>query len=167
MDQKLPEEVWFVGKGPSLDTYDWSKATGPIICVNETAFVVPKCTHAVAIDYSVLDKYQQQLDSKIIVWRKSTHIKYKFDNMFLWSYEVHAPIRVATAVIGLQIIKFLGGNKVHFVGFDSIDGNIDYSSKIKKIGAEGRNNDGYFNINRALLDRVEKLKIEAIWEHRG
>ena len=60
------KEVWLVGKGPSLDSYDWSKAGPYRICINETAFVVPEPWGAIAIDYTVLEKYKENKFFKAI-----------------------------------------------------------------------------------------------------
>jgi hypothetical protein len=165
MDLQLDEEVWLAGKGPSLDTFDWSQAGRHRIAINEAAFVVPECFAAIGCDYPVLDRYLEELDPSIIVLRKKTHVRYKFQKMFLWNYEQHAQIRVNTAPSAISVIYHLGARTIHFVGFDSFSGVGTYANRIKEIKAEGKNKDCFRNINQAIRKVIEQYKIKAIWEH--
>lgn len=163
----LPNDVWLVGKGPSLSKYDWSQVTGPVVCINETVFVVPVATMAVAIDYNVLDKYQEANIPQLVL-RKATHRRYVFQHMFLWTYQDHAPgPKTGTATIATQILYTCGARRIHYVGFDSVDGETAYDNNIKAIKGEGTNMDGFRSINTCLLNVIQGLGIEAVWEHRG
>jgi len=163
----LPEEIWVAGKGASFETYNWRKAGTHRIGINETAFLIPKCWGAIAIDYKVLDKYLEQLNPSITLFRKIRHDKYRFPNMYLWTPQIEATNLHATATIGLQIFHYLGARKMHLVGFDSVDGEGSYAKSITDIGAEGDNKHGYKDVNVHLLKTIERLNIEAVWEHRN
>jgi len=167
MDFKLPREIWLVGKGPSMDTYDWSKAGYCRIGINEAALIIPHCWAAVAGDYRVLDKYKESLDPKIIVFRKDKHTMYEFENMVLWSMVTHVKTYFATAPMAIQMFSSFGAKIFHFVGFDSIDNSTtEYADSIKSIKAEGLNHDGFVEINKHILAEIDNCKIIPIWEHR-
>jgi len=162
----LPKEVWLVGKGPSLDYYDWSKATGPIVCINETAFLIKQCKYAIAIDYEVLHKYELSLDPSITLLRKHEHSHIKIDNVFVWRKGIHAKNLFSTAVVAIQVLKTLGAEIIHFVGFDAIDKRTGYAESVKEIRGEGTNSDGYTKISNQIKETLIKEQVTAIFEHR-
>lgn len=170
MDLRLPEEIWLAGKGPSFDFYDWS-ASGEIrIGLNETAFLIPDCWGAFAKDFPIVERYiSEPLNPSVTVFIKDTwpekyHI---FQRMFLWNRPIHANILFGTAVTSLQIFHTLGARTFHMVGFDSIDAKAStYAQKIKAIDGEGKNQDGYEQINIRMKQVITSLGIKPIWEHR-
>ena len=162
MSYELPEEVWLVGKGPSLDSYDWSQATGPKICINETVFLVPDPYAVIAIDYDVLDKL---LGTDCIVMRKNRHTKYQFKNQWIWYMADVGLSTHATAPIAIQLLYKWGVRKIHFVGFDAVDQVTGYADLVLAIAAEGANMDGYKKISSEVLKVIEHLNITPVWEH--
>lgn len=163
---KVPEEIWLAGKGPSLDTYDWTQANKWRFAINETAFVVPECMGAYAIDTPVLKKFLE-LDDDIIIFRKRTQLHFEYARMFLWMYEqCSVKIRIASAPTFIQILYFLGARKIHFVGFDSMTtGTGEQAQCIKDINGQGKCSDGYQMINTHIKKILDIKNIEAVWEH--
>lgn len=131
----VTKEFWLVGKGPSLDGYNFDDVNGDIIAINETAFLVP-CKYAIAIDFPVLDKFVD-LPNHIMIWRKST-INRKFPNEYLWEKGRNVTKIRGTAMVALQVAHHLGGRFAHLVGFDGLLGNYDCSEDIQQLGAVGR-----------------------------
>lgn len=162
----LPEEIWIAGKGPSLDSYDWSKAGWCRIGINEAALVVPECYGAIALDYAVQRRYLKELDSRILVFRKSTHTNYNYPNMYIWKLGREVGHVFATAPTATQIFAYLGAKVIHYVGFDSITTRRnDCSNKVDSIKGRGENSDGYVAINKELKRIIRDYGITAIWEH--
>lgn len=174
MANRVPEEIWLIGKGRSLDTYDWSKAGPTRIAINEAVFVVPNVTGVFYIDYDVADKIRNQetgelfISPDVIIYKKRTHYAYNFDNEATYYDEVED--WNGTAVIALQVLHAWGMRKVHLVGFDALvdiyvegDG-VAYANAIKAIGGEGHPADGYAGINKSLLKVISDLEIEAVLE---
>ena len=160
----LPEEIWLAGKGPSLDTYDWSKANEYRIGINETVYVIPECWGAIALDNRVFIKYKQNLNKNITVFVKDTKA-YKFKKSIIWKRNKIIKNIFSTAVAAVQIFYYYGARKIHFVGFDSLSDMGGYAKCIKNIKGEGTNKDNYKTINRRLLQRIKELDIDAVWEH--
>ena len=167
---KVPNEVWLVGKGPSLDTYDWSKASWCRVAINEAAFIVPQCWGAFAVDTQVLNKFA---DSDIIIFKRYEQRKYVFKKMYNYVKRIEAQSYHATAPIAVQVLHYLGANIIHFVGFDSFDELHlkrkripDFAQLIEDISAKGTNKDNYKSINKSLKRLIQQLNITAIWEHR-
>lgn len=162
------QDCWLAGKGPSLDSYDWSKANKYRYCINETVFVVPEPFAAIALDYSVLDKYR---DAKLqtLVLRKNIHYMYTFTCMRIWSKGIEATNLYSTAVLAVQLLKHYGHKRIHFVGFDSVTlnekpPNLESAGSIQKIGAIGIVGK-YPAINVELHKIIEETGIEPVWEH--
>ena len=168
MNAEIPNEVWVLGKGPSLDRYDHSKR-GYTIGINETAYL-KNTDAAIAIDYPILHKYLDNLkQDNILVLRKITHRTYIFKHMWLFEYNTHAPYvsyRTGTASILTQLLGYIGVKKIHYVGFDAIDGTGGYSGSILRNDAKGCNTDGYRLISASVLGAISAFSIEAEWEHR-
>ena len=166
--QGLAKEVWLAGKGPSLDKYDWSVANKFRVGINESAFLIPDCFAAIAIDYNVLDQYIKRLDPRILVLRKITHINYTFVNKELWEPGVHVQKVNSTAPVAVQLLHHYGARIIHFVGFDSMGGGCtNYSDKIVKNNWKGTCGDGFKRINGQLQQVIDRLNIKAIWEHES
>lgn len=162
---KIPENIWIAGKGPSLDTYNWSRANKYRFCINETIYIVPEPWAVFAIDYCVLDKFlEKPFPKEILVFRKHSHTKYVFPKMYLWTQE-EVKIYFATVICAVQVLKGLGAKRIHFVGFDSIDNNLDFAKSVDNINAKGRS-ENYHKINELLLKVIKDLNLEAIWEHQ-
>jgi hypothetical protein len=160
----IPEEVWLIGKGPSIDFYDWSKA-GWKCGINEAALIF-KCDAAIAYDYHVLDKYKTSLPAETMVLRKSTHRNYSFANEYIWTKRKEVFDLTATAPIAIQILHYLGAKTIHFIGFDSMTiPNAGYANSISAEKHAGTNNDDFKRINNIITKLIEKLGIIAIWEH--
>ena len=159
-------EVWIAGKGPSLDTFDWSKAGVYRFGINETAFIIPFCFGTFAIDYHILNKYKKSLNSNIIVFRKFTHIDYEFPRMFLWDRNMMKDAH-ATLCIAIQVLHHLGARKFHFIGCDSMNQISGYAKSIININGQGDNKDSYRTINQHIQDTLIRLKVEVIWEHQS
>ena len=159
---QLPEEITLLGKGPSLDNFEYKIYT---VGINETAYL-KKCDAAIAIDYPVLKKYIKFLKEDILVFRKHTHISYEFKNMYLMDYNIHAPckdLRTGTASIFIQLASYLGVKKIYFYGFDAIKGIDGYANSIIKNNAKGENDDKYKRISKSILAALHLTKIEPIW----
>ena len=67
-DMNLPETVCIVGKGPSLDGFDWAGMPDFRIGVNESALVVPNCTVCIALDKRVLDVVVPRAPKDLKFW---------------------------------------------------------------------------------------------------
>ena len=159
------KEVWLVGKGPSIQGYDWQDTEHPRVCINETVFVVPSPDAAIAIDYDVLDKYKEA-KLKVLVYKKNTHQQYTFANEYVYFFKDITISRHATAPIAIELLYNLGARIIHFVGFDSMDGETDYAASIVAMKAQGKNKDGYKRINIEIMKVIDQLGVTPIWEHK-
>ncbi len=171
MDIRLQEEVWLVGKGPSLDNFKWT-GSGPRIAINEAAYCVPDCTAAIAVDYHVLDKFEgrdgaEQLPNRVAIMLKKTHLnKYSFCNpLWIWDSQ-HVADMHSTAPIVIQLLATIGVKIIHFVGFDAIDSIAGYAKKIENIEGQGTNMDDYRIISTHVLNAINAMNITPVWEHR-
>ena len=164
----MSDEIWLAGKGPSLDSYNWSLANEYRIGINETAYVIPNCWGAIAIDYRVLDKYKgmnhKTLPANILVFRKDCHIRYIFPNMYIWSKGREVQFLYGTAAIAIQLFHYLGAKTIHLVGFDSFKGDSRYASSITAIKGEGLNRDKYKRVNEQLTKIIELRKVKVVLE---
>lgn len=161
-------EIWLAGKGPSLDTFDWSKAGKYRVGINEAAFVIPDCYGAIAIDYYVLDKYltfDKIKDGSIKVFRKQAHVSYDFPNQHLWTCTAFKGY--STASVALDVFSSLGFNIFHLVGFDSISNpsSYQYADNVKVFGEDKDRPKNYDRINAKILEVITEKGIEVIWEH--
>lgn len=163
---RMGHEVWLVGKGPSLDGFNWDKAGKYRISINETVFLTPSPYAAIAIDYDVLDKYRDN-KLQLPIMKKSTHGRYSFDNEYIWEPSDLKYGCMATAPIAIQLLALLGVSKIHFVGFDSMHGDLGYADAVKGIKGEGHSRDGYKKINEAILDILVKTGITPVWEYHA
>ena len=162
---RIPREITLLGKGPSLDNYEYEMYT---VGINETAYF-KDCDAAIAIDYPILRKYQEYLSKEILVFRKHTHISYSFPKMFLVDYAIHAPIkdlRGGTASIFIQLAHFLGVKTIHFWGFDAVTGtDSGYAGSVIEHKAQGTNTNKYKRISNGIVSTLKKTKIQPIWRH--
>lgn len=151
------DNVYIVGKGPSLLSHQW-QGDETAVCVNQSVYHVPNPFAAIAIDYDVLDEYIKR-PPPCLIMRKSSHTGYKFPIMWLW--DMPKLSSHATAVIATQLLYNHGVRSISYVGFDAIDGVLDYanglSGKVENLDA----------ISRELLSIVDRLNITAIWRHRA
>lgn len=165
MDSGIQREVWLAGKGPGIDTYDWSQAGECRVCVNESVYLVPSPTHAIALDYGVQEKYMQSLPSGLIVFRKQDHRAYRFSRMLLYKRDRNIRLVKCTAAIAIQLIAYYGGKIIHFVGFDSLVGKTsNYADSICAMRAEGINNDCFKQINAYILAAINTTGVTPMWE---
>lgn len=163
----LNTEVWVAGKGPSLDIFPWHKA-GQIIGINETAFIIPNCWGAAAIDYSVLKKYTKELNDDIVVINRIAQPMVYFKNQITWKVGREAKkLEGGTANMLVYVLAYHNVEKIHFVGFDSVDGNMNYSKRIVRMDAFSMNTDKYVGINEHLFKSLQDTGIEPVWEHRN
>ena len=162
----LSKEVWLVGKGASADTYNFAGIKGSIIAINEMAFVVP-CTHALAMDYSVLDKYRDRpIDPTITVIKKRCHHRYKYEKELLWDRGIEAEILKGSASVAVQILEYYGVEKIHFVGFDSLDGDVDYGKLAKTVSTQDMGYGyGFQKNNEGLMRVIQESSVICYWEH--
>jgi len=169
MELQIPEEVWLIGKGPSLDTYDWSKAGWFRACINETAFLIPNCTMAFCLDYRIHDKFIAALPENVLVVVKKAHLHYH-RYPYMLTYETQGVDIVqayATATVAIEILAQLGAKTIHFVGFDSIDNIGGYAQSVIGIRGEGTNKHEYQDINKRIYQVLKTIDINCIWEHRN
>ena len=160
------KEIWLAGKGPSLDTFDWSKAGPMRIGINEVAFLIPKCWGAIAYDQHIHTKYILDLDPNVVVFRRMRDIQYTFPKMYLWNKEVRARYNLTTLNVALELFYFLGCRLLHLVGCDSWTGDASYAESIKNIQAEGDNPVQYKDVNDRLRAQIQDFDdLTIIWEH--
>ena len=165
MDSRISSEVWLAGKGPGLDRYDWSKAGACRVAINESVYLIPDPSHAIALDYAAQEKYMASLPKGIIVFRKQDHRAYRFPRMILYKQSATVPLVKCTAAIAIQLIAAYGGKVIHFVGFDSlVNGQSQYADSIKHLKAEGINADGFEQINKYILAAINSTGIRPVWE---
>ena len=160
----LPKEIALLGKGPSVDNFEYEVFT---VGINEIAYL-KQCDAAVAIDYPILKKYLEYLPEDILVFRKHSHNSYVFKNMFLINYEKHAPLRelrTGTASIFIQLAATLGVRYIHFWGFDAITGNGDYANSVIKNKMQGTNDNRYKKISTSIIRTLKRTHITPIWRH--
>ncbi len=175
-DFKVPEDVWLVGKGLSLDTFDWSAAGPCRVAVNETAFVVPEVFAAAAWDIPVLDKYRnghdhhEALPSTVWVIRfvsADRPVWFPRERQFpcLFALKPDGQRVYGTGTQTLVALAGCGARHFHMVGFDSVDGNVETADSVTKIGGKGHNYDKYKRINHSLREWIKKLGLTIEWCH--
>lgn len=163
----MQEEVWIVGKGPSLNWYNWGNAGEIRVGLNEAALLVPRCTHAFAVDEKVLQRLMHELPHQtvmLIEHRKRT----VYANYFKFNRPQHFKYSGGTILVALQVLSYFGVKVAHFVGCDSItkrEQDKGYSKGILGIDGQGTNNDMYRTINEKVLDQIGGYGIEPVWEH--
>lgn len=160
----IGNEVWLSGKGISFDKYDWKKAGPGRFALNEMAFVQPSITAAIAQYQAPLKRYISSLPKGVPVITIKTEPEYFFKQMM--KFDIEQTFK-GTVTLASCILEQLGMRKIHYVGFDSLDGDGTFSRHILRLGARGRNRDNYAEINRELLDFLEGSSIQPIWEHRN
>lgn len=164
---KIGKTVWLFGKGPSLDTFDYSTCGNYRVCVNETVLTVPEPYLFVGSDYNVQDRViSSPVMKNVIACRKEQHVQYEYPKMYLWRYGREVQRIAGTAETAIQLCHYFGAKRFYMVGFDSIDHISGYSRSISRIGAEGQTDDNYSRINHSLLETIQRLGVKVFWEHR-
>lgn len=159
---KFALSVWVAGKGPSLDSFDWSKAGKFRVGINEAAFVVPNCTVALALDTEIIHKYKDKLDENITVYLRDRK-NFKFKNQYRWSRR-DVKHHFGSLNVAIQLLYKQGARIFHLVGCDSVDNISGYAKSV----AKGRNRDNYKRINKKLFIVMEECKdARFIFEHRS
>ena len=160
-------KVWIVGKGPSLDTVNWSKCDCQVVAINEAIYQVPCVLDpiAIAMDKRILKKYKKDLWPTQMVWLPENYTDVQFVRQYRWTRK-HITVEQGTLTAAIQIVLYLGVKKIHFVGCDSYDSDIiQYADSIVKRGAEGQNMDGFATINYWVKYLIDTYNIQATWEH--
>lgn len=166
-DLSLNTEVWVAGKGPSIDIFPWHKAK-QIIGINETAFFIPNCWGAATTDFNILKKYIKDLDDSIVVISKKSEPMIYFKNHIVWEMGREVKKFVGGTVnLLVRVLAYHGVKKIHFVGFESVDGDLDYSKRILRMNAFSMNAKKYYDINEYLFKALEETGIKPVWEHRN
>jgi hypothetical protein len=176
---QITDEIWLAGKGPSLDTFDWSKAGKYRVGINEAAYFVPDCWGAIALDERVLDKYMgkcvpsrhltydhEPLPPHIIVFKKPSAARYNFPNDYTWQKHVQVQTCYSTATVAIELFHSFGVKKINFIGFDSWDGVGNYSDKIIEFKGRGSNSDCFKGINQQIAKVLKETGVEATWHHQ-
>lgn len=174
----LPKEVWIGGKGPSIDTYDWSKAGKIRIGLNEAALIIPDCTDVIAKDYNVWKVLKKNLKSGIYVWveegiKLKDYTEWPNNPIFRWKTGVHAKEGYETCPSCISICGYFGVEIIHFVGCDSINYTPQqhqrkgkpYAKSVLKYDSGSRQNFYYEPINRHIWLALKKTGIIPVWEH--
>lgn len=156
----FPEEIYLVGKGPSMDTFTFPQ-DAKIVGINEVALLID-CWGAIAIDRKPIINYRDKgLNPKTIVFKRVEHTHSLFDREYIWTIGKETKTPQCTASAAVQIFKFLGLKKLHLVGFDSKQGNYDCAQSIVENNYEGQN---YINVLRDFEETLKTLDLEVIWE---
>ena len=159
---KLPSEIWLAGKGPSLDTYDWSQANSIKIGINEAILKIPNGWGVFAVDYMVWECLTKEMSKNILAFIKNKTYAVQFPLEYRWKIEDSKP-GFGTAAHAIMILSTLGVEKIHFVGFDSFNGGSHkYAQSLQD--RPFRNNDKYAAMNRYIREALRLTKIEAVWE---
>ena len=177
---KWPKEVWVGGKGPHIDTYDWSKA-GPFrVGVNEAALLIPDCQVVVAVDYGVWGTLQKKLLPNILVFMEEGIKNKKFTewpNNPVYRYKVGRESfpGFESAPHAVMLCGHFGVEIIHFVGFDGMSYSDaqhakkgrPYSAKAEELDTGDRNCFDYAPINKKIWRALKEhpQKITPVWEH--
>lgn len=161
----LPTEVWVAGKGRSIDKFNWGEA-GYVIGLNETALVIDDCDCALAKDYSALNNYKRYLHpGTLVLLKKSLSDKYKFHKQLVWDTNEIIQSYYSIITVGLEVLYWFGVDTIHMVGFDSVDGDLERSPSVMAF-VDGGDVKTYNRINPVLMQVIDRLPINIIWEHR-
>jgi hypothetical protein len=161
----IDKEIWLAGKGPSLETFDWSKAGKYRVGINEVAYLIPDCWGAICVDGRIYRRYQYDpLPEGVIVFRRNDR-KINYPKMYIWKLGTEVRHPGATAMTAIQLFHYLGARIFHFVGFDSMSNIPGYANSILNIKGKGTSQDNYAGINKRIRQIIAEFKIECIWEH--
>ena len=163
----VEEEVWVAGKGPSLDTYNWGNSNGCNFGLNEAAFLVPHCVGAFAVDTKILEKFTRQLALPTIVFIEHRK-RFTYEKYFKFNRPKHFAFSGGVILVATQVLSYFGVKVIHFVGCDSITQRQEdrgYAKGIRKIKGQGTNNDFFKVINTRLVENLDKMGLEVVWEH--
>ncbi len=108
MDFRFPEEVWLIGPKGNI-----KHVKGTCVGIHDAVFK-GRCIAAITDKYEILDRYANELHRDIIVFRKTSHLNWVFDNMILWPILIRQSIE-ATAI---DILNRHGVKHIHLVGID-------------------------------------------------
>ena len=162
MDFKCAEEVWIAGKGPSIDTYDWSKA-GEIYCVNDAALSVTSCIGTFIIDAAAVKRLCVVLPPHLKIFIINKAFEYAHPGVHVIT-GIHRSSRYATVLFATWALYEAGARTIHYIGFDARNGNNAYADSMKKLIGVRPNPSGY----KRIVPRLEKIiteldGLEAIW----
>jgi len=135
-------DAWLVGTGPSLDTYDWTKADGYILCVNFSYKVVPRFNALCVMDTHRIGLFSDLYDQGIPLYtqRARTMCKRHF-NVKSPGYIVPG-VGFCSSGVGLCTLKNMAFKRVHMVGYDSLNDvnpTHDHAQSLVKLGLYNNN----------------------------
>lgn len=164
--KKVDKEVWIAGKGPSLDRFDWDKAGPARFGINETAFIIPDCFGAFALDSYVLEKFKNDLPNHVIVFLRNRK-NFKFPNQYVYLRGKEYKHGFGTIHTAIQVLYYLGARAFHLIGCDALDGGTGYAKSVTDIKAEGLNRDKYQRISTKIQDLIWRIDDAQFYlEHR-
>jgi hypothetical protein len=161
----IANEVWLAGKGPSLDTFDWTGAGWCRVGINQAALVVPGCYAAIARDQSVMRIFQECLPRHIWLIRRRGHVALfpgfartvEIDKHPDYNYQ-------GTATHALRFLHMQGAKLIHMVGFDAItNGQTHWAKSMNDQDWQGVTRDGFSRITHDTLRIIKDLGVECIW----
>lgn len=158
------KEVCLVGKGKSLDTFDFSLINIPIIAINQSAMTVP-CQYMCCINQSILPMLKKQLDKSIEVWYNESYGDYGFENQYRYKMHKEISVETSTVVTTLQLLKYFGCETVHMIAFDAMCGVLEIAESVKEfiIGQPCVNN--YIQITADTLNMLNILGLKPVWHN--
>lgn len=161
---KVGHEVWLAGKGPSLTTYNWNKAGEYRFGINHSFKLIPDCLGTFTADPPAIKEMERiGHDDKIIFL--SRRFKKDYDFKYVYGYSKGREVfRIgATASMAIQILKYLGAEKIHFVGFDSFKGNFSRCKDIIPY-VEGKPNLQSYKLYIPTIKQIiQECEIKAVW----
>ena len=153
-------KAYLIGKGPSLDNYHFENDIIKM-AINEAALVIPNCL-AVCADVKMIKRYAEILPINIPVYhRKNIYYRRLTKHK---QYPMNMQDVVCSAILGIKILYQWGYTHIHFVGFDSMDGNNTYADIVKPYTLYGPGR--LSALVSHVLNTIKELNVVATWEHR-
>ena len=122
-------EAWLFGKGPSIDTYDFSKANRFRFCVNEAVLVVPEPCGVFTVNLRVMETLRREMDPAVPVYLSERRPDIVFPITKRFGGQQPGSTACAVREISRQGFKTL-----HMVGFDSLAGEYAYADRFTGKG---------------------------------
>lgn len=148
-----PKEVWLIGKGPSLDTIDWSTVGKYRIAINEAAFHIPDLWAAAAWDLAILNIYvERKLPPDTLIIQAEHTNGPVFKNRIVMN-RTDRVVAMSTAAMVVQLLEYCHVERLHLLAFDSLRGDCGYAGSLKiPSRAVGYFNDLNANLEQRLID---------------
>lgn len=172
---RYPYDALLIGKGPEIDTIDWTKEDPdiPRMGINEAALLVPDVAYAVASDTGAVKRIGEALRKRkapvvfFPQWDPNHPVKLRGGRVIYWQrvpiHEQHAPqagrlfTGRSTTAAALAILAWMGVKRVELIGCNATPGITRW------VHPAAATPERYRVIRDMLRVHARRLGISLIW----